>query len=73
MTGEARDRLWSQLEAEILVQRQKTVMRAVRQRDNRIPPPSMVGTVRTVQLNRHPHQGLGISITVSKFFFFFFC
>ncbi|XP_075234020.1 Golgi-associated PDZ and coiled-coil motif-containing protein-like isoform X2 [Lycorma delicatula] len=63
MTGEARDRLWSQLEAEILVQRQKTVMRAVRQRDNRVPPPSAVGTIRTVQLTRHPHQGLGISIT----------
>ncbi|RZF36335.1 hypothetical protein LSTR_LSTR011971 [Laodelphax striatellus] len=62
MSGDARDRLWSQLEAEILVQRQKTVVRAVRQRDSRAPPPSLAGAVRTVRLNRHPHQGLGVSI-----------
>uniref|UniRef100_A0A1B6DRB8 PDZ domain-containing protein n=1 Tax=Clastoptera arizonana TaxID=38151 RepID=A0A1B6DRB8_9HEMI len=63
MTGEARDKLWSQLEAEILVQRHKTVMRAVRQKDHRAPPSSSTGTVRTVELHRHPNQGLGISIT----------
>lgn len=63
MTGEARDRLWSQLEAEILVQRHKTVMRAVRQRDHRAPSPTSTGVVRTVELHRRPDQGLGISIT----------
>ncbi|KAG8307374.1 hypothetical protein J6590_023145 [Homalodisca vitripennis] len=64
MTGDARDRLWSQLEAEILVQRHKTVMRAVRQRDHRSPPPpTSTGSVRTVQLLRRPDHGLGISIT----------
>ncbi|XP_046664891.1 Golgi-associated PDZ and coiled-coil motif-containing protein-like isoform X2 [Homalodisca vitripennis] len=66
MTGDARDRLWSQLEAEILVQRHKTVMRAVRQRDHRSPPPpTSTGSVRTVQLLRRPDHGLGISITAS--------
>lgn len=65
MTGDARDRLWSQLEAEILVQRHKTVMRAVRQKDHRAPPPTNTGNIRTVELHRRPDQGLGISITVS--------
>lgn len=63
MTGEARDRLWSQLEAEILVQRHKTVMRAVRQRDHRAPSPTNTGIIRTVELHRRLDQGLGISIT----------
>lgn len=66
MTGDARDRLWSQLEAEILVQRHKTVMRAVRQRDHPSPPHKSRGCVRTVTLRRGPDQGLGISITVRE-------
>lgn len=64
MTGEARDRLWSQLEAEILVQRHKTVMRAVR-RDQRAPSPTSTGIIRTVELHRRLDQGLGISIMVN--------
>lgn len=68
MTGDARDRLWSQLEAEILVQRHKTVMRAVRQRDHPSPPHKSRGCVRTVTLRRGPDQGLGISITVREIF-----
>lgn len=66
MTGDARNRLWSQLEAEILVQRHKTVMRAVRQRDHPSPPHKSRGCVRTVTLRRGPDQGLGISITVKE-------
>lgn len=66
MSGDSRDRLWSQLEAEILLQRHKTVMRAVRQQQtHRSPAVDSVGKVRTVLLQRRPDQGLGISITVS--------
>ncbi|KAF6212408.1 hypothetical protein GE061_012930 [Apolygus lucorum] len=64
MVAAVKDRLWAQLEAEILVQRQKTVVRAVRQRDTRTPNSDILNTPRTVVLKRDNNSlGLGISIT----------
>ncbi|XP_073981232.1 Golgi-associated PDZ and coiled-coil motif-containing protein-like [Rhodnius prolixus] len=64
MVAAVRDRLWAQLEAEILVQRQKTVVRAVRQNDARTPCVDIFNTPRTVVLKRDNDSiGLGISIT----------
>ncbi|KAK9512593.1 hypothetical protein O3M35_000984 [Rhynocoris fuscipes] len=64
MVAAVRDRLWAQLEAEILVQRQKTVVRAVRQSDARTPCVDIFNTPRTVVLKRDNDSiGLGISIT----------
>ncbi|BET01104.1 Golgi-associated PDZ and coiled-coil motif containing [Nesidiocoris tenuis] len=64
MVAAVKDRLWAQLEAEILVQRQKTVVRAVRQRDTRAPSNDILNTSRTVVLKRDNNSlGLGISIT----------
>ncbi|XP_050306781.1 Golgi-associated PDZ and coiled-coil motif-containing protein-like [Anthonomus grandis grandis] len=77
MRGEIRDKLWSQLESEILLQRHKTVVRACRRnsalnytQDNTLktlPEPNSVtdhfGDIRVVVVKRKPEQGLGISIT----------
>lgn len=64
MVAAVRERLWTQLEAEILVQRQKTVVRAVRQADTRTPPTNIFNTPRNVVLKRDNNTvGLGISIT----------
>ncbi|XP_014253702.1 Golgi-associated PDZ and coiled-coil motif-containing protein-like isoform X2 [Cimex lectularius] len=63
MVAAVKDRLWAQLEAEILVQRQKTLVRAVRQRESRAPCQDAFNTPRTVVLKRDNNLGLGISIT----------
>lgn len=80
MRGEIRDKLWSQLESEILLQRHKTVVRACRRNSSLNnsqdkcpkPPPETNGStghfgdIRIVIVKRKPEQGLGISITVSS-------
>lgn len=80
MRGEIRDKLWRQLESEILLQRHKTVVRACRRNSNYgnsgkgCPKPDItlnengqdIGEIRTVLVKRKSGQGLGISITVSK-------
>lgn len=81
MRGEVRDKLWRQLESEILLQRHKTVVRACRRESvmgsseklrSKPDIPSIsemqnFGDVRTVVVKRRAGQGLGISITVSSF------
>ncbi|XP_047986368.1 Golgi-associated PDZ and coiled-coil motif-containing protein-like [Leguminivora glycinivorella] len=66
MRAEVRDSLWAQVEAEILLQRHKTLVRVCRglapcparpAREPRPPRP------RTVRVRRSPHLGLGISVT----------
>lgn len=82
MKGETRNKLWRQLESEILLQRHKTVVRACRRNcsfgnDGKVcPKPDItlsengqeVGEIRTITVKRKHGQGLGISITVSKHF-----
>lgn len=77
MRGDIRDKLWRQLESEILLQRHKTVVRACRRNSSLNssekcpkPEPETVtegtehfGDIRTVIVKRKPDQGLGISIT----------
>lgn len=79
MRGEVRDKLWRQLESEILLQRHKTVVRACRRNSllnnsEKVPPKPDVptinelqsfGDIRNVVVKRKAGQGLGISITVS--------
>lgn len=78
MRGDIRDKLWRQLESEILLQRHKTVVRACRRNSTvlnggskpaSVPSisednPQNFGDVRTVVVKRKAGQGLGISITV---------
>ncbi|GLG93991.1 Golgi-associated PDZ and coiled-coil motif-containing protein [Gryllus bimaculatus] len=77
MRGEVRDKLWRQLEAEILLHRHKTVIRACRSRSNTGPAPPEpepaaapasrgpqgVGAPRIITVQREAGEGLGISIT----------
>ncbi|XP_019867271.2 uncharacterized protein LOC109596213 isoform X2 [Aethina tumida] len=79
MRGDIRDKLWRQLESEILLQRHKTVVRACRRNsmingNSKICPKPETeglaegaeqhfGDIRTVVVKRKPGQGLGISIT----------
>ncbi|KAK7867383.1 hypothetical protein R5R35_008928 [Gryllus longicercus] len=75
MRGEVRDKLWRQLEAEILLHRHKTVIRACRSRSNPGPAPPEpaaapasrgpqgVGAPRSITVQREAGEGLGISIT----------
>ncbi|XP_044267174.1 uncharacterized protein LOC123012979 [Tribolium madens] len=78
MRGDVRDKLWRQLESEILLQRHKTVVRACRRNsilnnsEKTCPKPEIdpvnertehFGDIRTVVVKRNPSQGLGISIT----------
>ena len=68
MRGDVRDGLWRQLEAEILLHRHKTVVRACRgpPRQHAAPPaPSSHGQPRLINVTREKGEGLGISITVS--------
>lgn len=81
MRGDVRDKLWRQLESEILLQRHKTVVRACRRNSalngtNKCSKPETesnpeatehFGDIRSVLVKRKPDQGLGISITVSYF------
>ncbi|XP_063379406.1 Golgi-associated PDZ and coiled-coil motif-containing protein-like [Cydia fagiglandana] len=66
MRAEVRDSLWAQVEAEILLQRHKTLVRVCRglapcpARPARSPRPPRP---RTVRVRRSPHLGLGISVT----------
>lgn len=82
MRGDIRDKLWRQLEAEILLQRHKTVVRACRRNsalnNEKCSKPDsetvtdrteQFGDIRNVLVKRLPDQGLGISITVRMFFF----
>ncbi|XP_063621107.1 Golgi-associated PDZ and coiled-coil motif-containing protein-like [Cydia splendana] len=65
MRAEVRDSLWAQVEAEILLQRHKTLVRVCRglapcpARPRSPRPPR----ARTVRVRRSPHLGLGISVT----------
>ncbi|CAH2005419.1 unnamed protein product [Acanthoscelides obtectus] len=74
MRGDVRDKLWRQLESEILLQRHKTVVRACRRnscmnntekcvKPDFVENPGQFGDTRTVVVKRTPDQGLGISIT----------
>nr|XP_022902241.1 uncharacterized protein LOC111414998 isoform X1 [Onthophagus taurus] len=77
MRGDVRDKLWRQLESEILLQRHKTVVRECRRNsvmsnaDKMSKPQAPIitengenfGDIRTVVVKRKPGQGLGISIT----------
>ncbi|CAH1102621.1 unnamed protein product [Psylliodes chrysocephalus] len=77
MRGDVRDKLWRQLESEILLQRHKTVVRACRRNSalngtNKCSKPETesnpeatehFGDIRSVLVKRKPDQGLGISIT----------
>ncbi|KAJ8732595.1 hypothetical protein PYW07_015194 [Mythimna separata] len=78
MRAELRDSLWAQVEAEILVQRHKTLVRVCRgagaARGMARPPPAPHPALehaphpgralaRTVRVRRSPHLGLGISVT----------
>lgn len=66
MNYDIRTKLWDQLDAEILLQRHKTVIKVMRQQKNHnAPPDDITGRVRSVHLHRDPSKGLGISITVS--------
>jgi hypothetical protein len=81
MRGDVRDKLWRQLESEILLHRHKTVVRACRGKgngavgDNAVPtsePPSNrsnngICEPRFVTVQREAGEGLGISITVSTY------
>ncbi|XP_077287065.1 uncharacterized protein LOC143911837 [Arctopsyche grandis] len=73
MKGEVRDRLWRQLESEILLQRHKTVVRACRSargngsctrvKNTGFEGRTVAGEPRHVDVPRTHQQGLGISIT----------
>ncbi|XP_022816086.1 uncharacterized protein LOC111349272 isoform X1 [Spodoptera litura] len=70
MRAELRDSLWAQVEAEILVQRHKTLVRVCRgagaARACGRPAgaaPAARPLARTVRVRRSPHLGLGISVT----------
>ncbi|XP_065209810.1 uncharacterized protein LOC135838143 isoform X2 [Planococcus citri] len=69
MQNEVKTKLWDQLDAEILLQRHKTVIKVMRQQrnDSLLPPPpapdNLAGRVRNVYLIREPNKGLGISVT----------
>ncbi|XP_026328540.1 Golgi-associated PDZ and coiled-coil motif-containing protein-like isoform X2 [Hyposmocoma kahamanoa] len=70
MRAELRDSLWAQVEAEILLQRHKTLVRVCRGLSPRPSrPPQAPGgrdtrsRPRTVRVRRSPHLGLGISVT----------
>ncbi|XP_066991480.2 Golgi-associated PDZ and coiled-coil motif-containing protein [Anabrus simplex] len=75
MRGEIRDKLWRQLEAEILLHRHKTIIRTCRSRGAAVPGalpeppvtetqgPQGIGEPRTVKVQREAGEGLGISIT----------
>ncbi|XP_045486382.1 Golgi-associated PDZ and coiled-coil motif-containing protein isoform X2 [Pieris rapae] len=65
MRAELRDSLWAQVEAEILLQRHKTLVRVCRGTSPRPPRPSapLRARPRTVRVRRSPHLGLGISVT----------
>ncbi|KAJ0180034.1 hypothetical protein K1T71_004625 [Dendrolimus kikuchii] len=70
MRAELRDSLWAQVEAEILLQRHKTLVRVCRGVSPRPPRPPPVDAPRTprarprtVRVRRSPHLGLGISVT----------
>ncbi|XP_045446586.1 Golgi-associated PDZ and coiled-coil motif-containing protein-like [Melitaea cinxia] len=66
MRAELRDSLWAQVEAEILLQRHKTLVRVCRglaPRAPRPPPAHAPPAPRTVRVRRSPHLGLGISVT----------
>ncbi|XP_026729585.1 Golgi-associated PDZ and coiled-coil motif-containing protein-like [Trichoplusia ni] len=72
MRAELRDSLWAQVEAEILVQRHKTLVRVCRGAGGAggarpaapAPPPAPARPApRTVRVRRSPHLGLGISVT----------
>ncbi|XP_041976133.1 uncharacterized protein LOC121730955 [Aricia agestis] len=65
MRSELRDSLWAQVEAEILLQRHKTLVRVCRGLSPRParPPPAARSRPRTVCVRRSPHLGLGISVT----------
>ncbi|XP_072940737.1 uncharacterized protein [Epargyreus clarus] len=65
MRAELRDSLWAQVEAEILLQRHKTLVRVCRGVSPRPPrpPPAPRARPRTVRVRRSPHLGLGISVT----------
>lgn len=65
MNLEIKNKLWNQLDAEILLQRHKTVIKVMRQQKNHsTPPEDIAGRIRNVYLNREPSKGLGISVTV---------
>lgn len=85
MRGDIRDKLWRQLESEILLQRHKTVVRACRRNSmvynnekssqkteiDSIPEKTEhFGDIRTVVVKRKSGQGLGISITVNIYILF---
>ncbi|CAH2266926.1 jg8831 [Pararge aegeria aegeria] len=67
MRAELRDSLWAQVEAEILLQRHKTLVRVCRGLAPRAPRPLHTTRAppapRTVRVRRSPHLGLGISVT----------
>ncbi|GBP32809.1 Golgi-associated PDZ and coiled-coil motif-containing protein [Eumeta japonica] len=70
MRADLRDSLWAQVEAEILLQRHKTLVRVCRglapypPRPHHAPgAPPAPARPRTVRVRRSPHLGLGISIT----------
>ncbi|CAH0727890.1 unnamed protein product, partial [Brenthis ino] len=66
MRAELRDSLWAQVEAEILLQRHKTLVRVCRGLAPRAPRPPAAHAPpapRTVRVRRSPHLGLGISVT----------
>ncbi|CAH0407635.1 unnamed protein product [Chilo suppressalis] len=71
MRAEVRDSLWAQVEAEILLQRHKTLVRVCRGTSPRpaappAPPAPRAprrARPRTVRVRRSPHLGLGISVT----------
>jgi hypothetical protein len=81
MQGDMRDKLWRQLESEILLHRRKTVVRTYRNKvsgvggDNAGPtsePPSSsnhhgVCEPRFITVQQEAGEGLGISITVSTY------
>lgn len=85
MRGDVRDKLWRQLESEILLQRHKTVVRECRRNSmmgnseksfSKLVPSlheqsQNLGDVRNVIVKRKPGQGLGISITVGLNIFLF--
>ncbi|CAK1553489.1 unnamed protein product [Leptosia nina] len=65
MRAELRDSLWAQVEAEILLQRHKTLVRVCRGTSPRPARPASPQRARprTVRVRRSPHLGLGISVT----------
>ncbi|XP_028161107.1 uncharacterized protein LOC114353342 isoform X2 [Ostrinia furnacalis] len=69
MRSDIRDSLWAQVEAEILLQRHKTLVRVCRGVAPRPAAPAPPAPrphrprPRTVRVRRSPHLGLGISVT----------